>query len=117
MKRILVLASIFILCSAFVSSSSQLIKTQLFVTVVDEIGNVQPGAKVTLYKTQEDYENGANGIGPKKANHKGKVRFLGLKKTSYYILAKKGKKDNTLGGEKVKDLNEGKMNRVNIVIE
>ncbi len=119
MKRILVLASVLILCSAFVSSSCQLIKTQLFVTVIDEIGNIQPGATVVLYETKEDYEKGTNPIYPKKkkADKKGRVRFLGLEKTDYYILSKKGKKDNTLGGEKVKGLHKGKMNRVNVVIE
>ncbi|MCP4522220.1 MAG: carboxypeptidase regulatory-like domain-containing protein [Cytophagales bacterium] len=119
MKRVVLLASIFMLCSAFVGmqEASKIIKTQLFVTVVDDIGNAQVGATVTLYPTKEDYENKTNGIGPKKTNKKGKVRFLGLDQSSYYVYAKKGKKDNLFKGEKVENLSRKKMNRVSIVIE
>lgn len=120
MKRILFLAIVFVFSSAFVSSNKQLIKTQLFVTVLDDIGNHQVGATVTLFKTQEDYDAQKNGISAKKSaktDKKGRVRFVGLDQTEYYILAKKGKKDNTFKGEKVDNLVAGKMNRISVVIE
>ena len=117
MKKVFFLALVFVFCSAFVNTKHQLIKTQLFITVIDDIGNHQEGAEVTLYVTKEDYDAQKNGIGPEKTNAKGKIRFVGLTETAYYVLAKKGKKDNTFKGEKVDNLVAGKMNKISIVIE
>lgn len=44
-------------------------------------------------------------------------RFKKLKPVAYFVLVKKGDKDNTGGGEKIGKLEDGKFNKVTIVIQ
>ena len=94
-----------------------MLKTQLVVTVLSEIGNIQEGAEVRLYETREDFESNKVAVEPRKTNKKGKVRFIKLKDIAYFIEVKKGKKDNSLGAEKTSVLLKGKINKINVIIE
>ena len=119
MKNIFVIPVMFLLLS-FVGpqSSLQILKTQLVVTVLDDLGNIEKGARVTLYENEEDYNKLQNPVLPSElTNEKGKVRFIGLKPKPYYVAAKKGANDNFLRGEKTKALLKGKLNKINVIID
>ncbi len=115
MKKILLL---FVLAAAVMAFTpqTQLIKTALIVTVLDDLGNVQEGATVKLFKTEEDYTQLTNAIGPEKTDNKGKVKFRDLEPIDYYIQVENGKKNNMFGGEKTGQLEGGKYNKVNVII-
>jgi hypothetical protein len=90
-------------------TEGQIIKTSLTLTILDEIGNQVPGATVTLYETEADY------LAEK--NKKGIVKFKDLKAIAYFVIARKGDKDNSGKGEQVGKLESNKFNKANIVIE
>ena len=88
----LALTTLFLLAS-FDSPVHQLISTKLKVTVLDEVGNVQEGATVTLYKNQDDYNNSENpAYPPIKTNAKGVAQFKKIEAIKYFIHVEKGKK-------------------------
>ncbi len=81
-------------------SAFQLIKTQLTITIRDEVGNIVPGATVQLYETEEDYNKEVNVVTEGKTDAKGIVKFKELKAISYFVIAKNDDKDNSGGGER-----------------
>jgi hypothetical protein len=95
----------------------QLIKTSMNVTIRDELGNTVEGATVTLYETEENYKAEKNPAGEQTTDAKGLARFKDLKAISYFVLAKKGDKNNFGGGEQTGKLEEKRINKVTIVIE
>lgn len=114
--RILLIAVI--LAGSALLTSSQLLKTQLRVTVLDGHGNYQEDAEVTLYGSMEDYNNAENPVmETEKTNRKGRVRFVGLEPQPYFVEVEKGDLSNVLGGEKTDTLKKGRINRINIVID
>ena len=98
-------------------ASAQIFSTKLKITVLDELGNVVPDAKVLLFKNKSDWEKETNEVQPfKLTNIKGQVTFKKLTQESYYVLVRKGEKDNIGRGEKVEDMVPKKLNKANIVI-
>jgi len=95
----------------------QIIKTQLAVTIRDELGNTVEGAKVTLFEKEEDYNNETNPVMDGATDAKGVVKFRELKAISYFVLARKGDKDNAGGGEQTGKLEANRINKVTIVIQ
>jgi hypothetical protein len=95
----------------------QLIKTSMNVTVRNELGNTEEGATVTLFETEADYKAEKNPVGEMTTDAKGLARFKELKPISYYVLVKKGDKNNFGGGEQTGKLEEKRINKVTIVIE
>ncbi|HNC32286.1 MAG TPA: hypothetical protein PKX08_19880, partial [Cyclobacteriaceae bacterium] len=55
--------------------SAQLIKTQIVVTVRNELGNTEEGVKVQLYETEDDYKAEKNVAFEGVTDKKGVVRF------------------------------------------
>jgi hypothetical protein len=96
---------------------SQIFKTSLTVTVRDELGNTVEGASVKLFLKEEDYTKEVNQIEEGATDKKGVVHFRKLKPETYFILGRKGDKDNAGGGEKIGKLEEGKFNKVTIIIQ
>ncbi|GAB4347691.1 MAG: hypothetical protein OHK0038_27490 [Flammeovirgaceae bacterium] len=90
----------------------------LQVTVLDDAGNLQEGATVTLYEKEEDYKENKNAIKvPEKTNKKGKVTFKwDLKEISYFIRVEKGEMDNSGSGVKTEKLKKNRINKVNVII-
>lgn len=115
MKKIFALSAIALVLMAF-APQTQLIKTALIVTVLDDLGTIQEGATVQLFKTEEDYTQLTNAIGSETTDNKGKVKFRDLEPIDYYIQVEKGKKNNMFGGEKTGQLEGGKYNKVNVII-
>ncbi len=110
MKTTLLLLSLFI-------GSSQIVKTQLHITVRNELGNTEAGVSVTLYATETDYEKEQNPVQSGTTDEKGIVKFKELKAQEYFVLAKKGDINNFGGGEKTGELVANRINKVNIIIQ
>jgi hypothetical protein len=98
-------------------SAFQLIKTSLNVTVRDELGNTVEGAIVQLFENEEDYTKEQNIAATGVTDKKGYVKIKDLKSMSYFVIVRKGDKDNAGGGEKTEKLEAKKMNKVTIVIQ
>jgi hypothetical protein len=91
-------------------------KTQVVITVRNELGNIESGVTVQLYEKEDDYLAEKNIAFEGLTDAKGVVRFKEVKGIQYYVLARKDDKDNTGGGEQTK-LDEGKINKVTIIIQ
>lgn len=100
------------------ASGFQILKTSLRITVIDELGNIVEGATVQLYATEEDYRNETNPVSELgTTDKKGNVKFKELQPRAYFVNASKDDKNNIGAGVQTDKLVEGKMNKVNIVIE
>lgn len=97
--------------------SFQLIKTQLSVTIRNELGNTEEGVTVQLYEKESDYKEEKNAVAEGQTDKKGVVKFKELKTIAYYVIARKGDKDNSGGGEQTGRLEENRINKVNIIIQ
>lgn len=95
----------------------QIIKTQMSVTIRNELGNTEDGVTVQLYETEDDYKAEKNAVAEGLTDEKGVAKFKELKAISYYVLAKKGDKNNFGGGEQTGKLEAKRINKVTIVIE
>lgn len=100
-----------------VAAYAQIFKTSLSVTVRDELGNTVEGVSVKLYEKEDDYKAEKNSTAEGVTDAKGVVKFKDQKAISYFILARKGDKDNAGGGEETGKLEEKKLNKVTIVIQ
>lgn len=116
-SKLILLFIIGFFSSSFLLKPVQLINTSLTVTVRDEIGNTVAGASIKLFDTEENYNQEKNSIAEGITDAKGVYRFKKIKANSYFVLVKKDDKDNAGGGEKIGKLEEGKFNKVTIVIQ
>jgi len=115
MKKSLLFFSI--LTFAVVVSGFQIIKTSLNVTVRDETGNTVGGASVQLFEKEEDYKAETNIVAEGVTDEKGFLKMRELKPVSYFVIVRKGDKDNSDGGERTAKLEEKRMNKVTIIIQ
>ena len=97
-------------------TSFHMIKTQLTLTVRNELGNTEDNVKVQLFENEDDYQKEVNVAAEGLTDEKGIVKFKELKAISYYVIARKGDKDNSGGGEQVK-LEANKINKATVVIQ
>lgn len=98
--------------------NDQFFKTNLRITIQDDLGNIQEGATVTLYSNNEDYRKGENPVTePQMTDDKGRVTFKDLEPTVYHVYAEKGKMNNNNLGVKTDTLVAKKLNKVAIVIQ
>jgi len=115
MKRIL--QSLVAIGFLMMTVQFQIIKTSLNVVIRNELGNIEDGATVTLYANEEDYKAEKNPVAELTTDDKGLARFKDLRAISYFVLVKKGDKNNFGGGEQTGKLEEKRINKVTIVIE
>ena len=100
------------------SFQPKLLPTTLKITVIDNLGNVVKGAEVTIYRNEDNYRDSENPVQPQKfTDEKGRVTFKKLAPVSYFIDARKGDQNNDGQGVQTGKLKEGKVNKVNTVIE
>lgn len=113
MKKILVLG-----CTLFalMLMSASILKTQLHVTVLDDLGTFQEGAVVKLYADDADYAADKPAVEAQITDKKGRTRFIGVEAKEYFILVEKDGKNNVLGGERTGKLEEGRINKINVII-
>ncbi len=113
----LLIIAIFML-AAFTPKDEQILKTSLKINVRNELGNIEPGVAVQLFASDADYRKEVNPVQETLyTDKKGNVKFKELKSKVYYILAKKGDKSNVGAGVSTDKLEEGKLNKVTIIIE
>lgn len=99
------------------TATAQLIKTTLQVTVRNGLGNLEQGAKVTLYKTKEDYEKSINPAAVAvETNKEGKAIFKNIEAIEYYLFVEKGDLNNSGAGEKIEKLEPNRINKSTVVI-
>ncbi len=116
MKNFIALLLISLVASSF-TINTQILNTSLTLTVRDELGNTVSGVPVQLFESEDDYLKEKNAVFKGTTDAKGIVKFKRLKAISYFVLARKDDKDNTGGGEKIGKLEEGKFNKVTVVIQ
>ncbi|MEP5614405.1 MAG: carboxypeptidase regulatory-like domain-containing protein [Cyclobacteriaceae bacterium] len=115
--KLAVLFTMIIFSTTQERAENQLLPTKLRVTVVDGLGNFVEGATVSIYENEQDYRGSTNAVGIGNTDKKGRVMFKDLKLIGYYIEAKKGDQNNNGEGVLTGELAEGKINKVNTVIE
>ncbi len=109
--------SLFVVAFFFVLTAFQIIKTQMVLTVRNELGNTEAGVTVQLYEKEDDYKAEKNAAATGTTDDKGVVRFKDLKAISYFIIARKDDKDNAGGGEQTGELVAKRINKVTVVIQ
>jgi len=116
MKHLTSLIIVAIFCCAFQLNNP--LPTSLRITVLNELGNVVEGADVTLFATDEDYRKEENPVmDSQQTDRKGRVTFKNLQPKTYFVLAEKGDLNNNAAGVQTDILQEGRLNKVNIIIE
>ena len=97
---------------------SQIMKTSLRITVLNELGNPVEGAKVLLYNTEADYRNSENPVAEVAVtNNKGVANVKDLETKAYFIDVRKGDQNNHGGGIQTNVLQSGRINKINVIIE
>lgn len=99
------------------SVDAQLLPTKLRVTVIDDLGNYVEGATVSIYENEKDYLASENAVATLTTDKKGRVTFKEIKPMAYFVEAKYEGKNNNAAGVKTSELSEGRLNKVNTVIE
>ncbi len=117
MKSLLFIAFVSLVSLSFVSQPLQIFNTSLTITVRDEVGNTVSDAEVKLFKSEQDYVKEQNVVMEGTSDAKGLVKLKKLEGISYYVIVRKEDKDNSGGGEIIGKLEEGKFNKVTIVIQ
>ncbi len=97
-------------------SSYTMLRTDIRINVRNELGTIESGVTVSLYKTKEHYEKSTGAVFTGITDVKGNVTFDGVEPISYYIGAEKGDRNNFGAGEKTEVLQEGKLNKMTIII-
>ena len=114
--RLIALLSL-LLTVSISSTEAQLLPTKLRITVIDGLGNFVEGASVAIYENEKDYLASENPVQTLKTDKKGRVTFKDVKPMAYYVEAKFEEMNNNGEGVKTGELSEGRINKVNTVIE
>lgn len=116
MKKLILIPAFLMLISVS-AISNQVFNTSLTVTVRDELGNIVEGATIQLYEKEDDYLKEVNVVTEDSTDKKGVAKFKKLKPMAYFVLVEKEDRNNAGGGEQIGKLEEGKFNKVTIVIQ
>lgn len=124
MKNIKIAVSLLVV-SAFMffqfvpkTEDDQFFKTNLRITIQDDLGNLQEGATVTLYESNDDYRKSENPVQQSQlTDNKGRVTFKDLEPKIYHVHAEKGTMSNNGLGVQTDTLEAKKLNKVAIMIQ
>jgi hypothetical protein len=115
-SKLLIFCGLMLALTSF--STFQVFNTSMKITVRNELGNIEEGVSVQLFGSEEDYRNETNPVTDKLVtDKKGNVKFKELEGKIYFVNAVKGDKNNVGAGVETAKLEEGKMNKVTIIIE
>lgn len=117
MRILALITLLFVGSSSIQSVEGQLLPTKLRITVIDGLGNFVEGATVSIYESEKDYLASKNAVATLKTDKKGRVTFKDVKPIAYFVEAKFEDQNNNGEGVKTGELSEGKINKVNTVIE
>ncbi|MEO9870062.1 peptidase associated/transthyretin-like domain-containing protein [Ekhidna sp.] len=115
--RVFIFFSVLFFGSLENTAEAQLLPTKLRITVIDGLGNFVEGATVSIYENEADYRASENAFATLTTDKKGRVTFKEVKPMAYFVEAKFEDKDNDGEGVMTSELSEGKLNKVNTVIE
>ncbi|MEO9483825.1 MAG: SpaA isopeptide-forming pilin-related protein [Ekhidna sp.] len=115
--RVVALLAAILFTASINTAEAQLLPTKLRITVIDDLGNFVEGATVSIYESEKDYLASENAVSTLTSDKKGRVTFKEVKPMAYYVEAKFEDKNNNAAGVKTGELSEGKLNKVNTVIE
>lgn len=108
----------FTACILLACAPSQILKTSIRVTVLDELGNPVEGATVQLYENNADYSSSKNPVtAPVQTNNKGIANIQKLEPKTYFMDVRKGDKNNFGAGVQTDTLQSGRINKINVIIE
>jgi uncharacterized GH25 family protein len=114
----LLVAFTFLFPLTIAETNAQIRSTGVRITVFDRLGSLVENAKVTIYETREDYENEENAVaGPSFTDSKGRVTFKNLDVKVYFVQVIKGEENNYGDAEQTGELQKGKLNKFNIIIQ
>lgn len=103
--------------SSYTYVIDQFLPTSLKVSVLDELGNPVQDAEVTLFGNEDDYKAETNPLAQKITDKKGVATFKKLDPVRYFILAGFEEKNNIGSGVQTDSLVEGRINKVNTIIQ
>lgn len=116
MKRLSLTA--LVLSLVITAGFTQIFKTNLKITVRNDLGNTVENVAVQLFLTEEDYRNETNpATEVAYTDEKGEVKFSNLEPRVYYVNAEKDDMNNIGAGVATNKLEEKKTNKVTIIIE
>ena len=117
-KHSFILSFIFIVVLSAFAAPDQFLSTSIRVTVLDALGNPVPDAEVTLYHTEEEYRQEENPVfETQMTDRKGRVKLKDLEPKVYFVDVVKDDMTNAGAGVQTDTLREGRINKVNIIIE
>lgn len=115
-SKLLIFCGLMLALTSF--STIQVFNTSMKINVRNELGNIEEGVAVQLFGSEEDYRNETNPVTEKvMTDSKGNVKFKELESKVYFVNAVKGDKNNIGAGVETAKLEEGKMNKLTIIIE
>lgn len=118
MKYLLFIISAALLAGLFsFAPKADVLPTKLRITVIDGLGNPTEGVTVTIYDNEENYRKGENAVATAETDAKGRVTFSDLQPIPYFVDARKDDMNNDGEGVQIAPLEEGRLNKVNTVIE
>lgn len=116
MKRnylFVVLALLLMACA-----STQIMKTSLRVTVLDELGKPVEGASIVVYGNESDYRASKNPLNNETlTNEKGIATIKDLEAKAYFLDVRKGDMNNNGAGVQTDVLQANRINKINVIIE
>lgn len=115
--KIIALSIAIISLFSFTTKKETILPTKLRITIIDGLGNFVEGATVSIYENEEDYRDSKNAVASDTSDAKGRVQFKDLKAIPYFVDAKKEDLNNNAAGVKTSPLEEGKLNKINTIID
>ncbi|MEO9483851.1 MAG: carboxypeptidase-like regulatory domain-containing protein [Ekhidna sp.] len=96
---------------------NQTSKVKLLVTVIDAAGKNVEGATITIYSSEEDYQNSINELIVGKSDKKGRFQFKGLESKSYFLDVRKDAMNNAADGAETGLISQEKVNKILVTVK
>lgn len=87
------------------------------ITVLNNLGNPVEGASIRIYTSQEAYDASEPAVASGSSDQRGRFKVKDLEPTVYFIEAEKDDLNNIGNGIVTDTLREGRMNKVNVIID
>jgi len=104
-----------LIITAFTTDIARKVRAKIY--VVTESNEIVEGAKVTLYKTHENYKAEKKPVISGKTNEKGFIEFRDLQEIVYYMHVIKGDLNNNGGSVQTDTLHAKGKNRFEVMID
>ena len=112
--RLLLILVLGLTITSFTTDIAKNVRAKIY--VVNESNEIVEGAKVTLYKTHQNYKNETKPVASGKTNEKGFIEFRDLQEIVYYMHVIKGGLNNNGGSVQTDTLHIKGKNRFEVMI-